>query len=649
MNPHSNIWRSLRWDFLLLVLLSAGLGIYWLLSTPYHRAAEEKHVDGSRPPDRTEGDILLLLPDAPSAEAKEFDELDCTYGWFNILWQEYGSFASALTRNLSPEILAGRSVVIVPRRVAESMPTTGVSALAGFVRNGGQLVIEQPGEGWMSLSGVSASTKKREAKSITSTEGLGVHGPTRKHLPSVPLLGTLQIAPQQEMWPSGPTLVEIDSQPGVLLREVGQGRVYTFLFDMGCTSTGLQQGLPTGKMRFGRGTETLIPTSARVADEKMRTTRVPFSDLLERSLLAHFSTARPIPKLWYYPGTYAGALLLSHPAAMNTRAAIGYADWNRKQEGTSTIFVAPDRINSAQTGLFEQAEADLGILWVRGQSRPPITRTIGIGALKPLAQELSLEEQIGAISRLLPAERGRIGLVHTEETLWGNDWSLTFEQMAAARIKMDTSFGPNGAEEFGYLFGTGFPFYPLDERGLPLPLLEQPFLLHEQSLTRERLERFLVNSRSYFHQPIAINLPAHAMERNPSAGALLGFRDALSMAKEHNHWVATQREFLEFLYARRQSVLTSQWSETTRRLTISVNLLGANSRTLEGGAIPGVAVPRTWRGEEIEKVILDGRELSPRELITSGPSTDKILAIDQQGRHTISVYYKTPEAPVPLE
>ena len=112
MNPHSNIWRSLRWDFLLLVLLSAGLGIYWLLSTPYHRDAEEAHVDGSRPPDRIEGDILLLLPDAPSAEAKEFDELDCTYGWFNILWQEYGSFASALTRNLSPEILAGRSVVI---------------------------------------------------------------------------------------------------------------------------------------------------------------------------------------------------------------------------------------------------------------------------------------------------------------------------------------------------------------------------------------------------------------------------------------------------------------------------------------------------------------------------------------------------------
>ena len=235
--------------------------------------------------------------------------------------------------------------------------------------------------------------------------------------------------------------------------------------------------------------------------------------------------------------------------------------------------------------------------------------------------------------------------------------TAAFDGFVPARIKMDTSFGPNGAEEFGYLFGTGFPFYPLDERGLPLPLLEQPFLLHEQSLTRERLERFLVNSRSHFHQPIAINLPAHAMERNPSAGALLGFRDAISMAREHNHWVATQREFLEFLliWTRhqslrdRQSVLTSQWSETTRRLTISVNLLGANSRALEGGAIPGVAVPRTWRGEEIEKVVLDGRELSPRELITSGPSTDKILAIDQQGRHTISVYYKTPEAPVPLE
>ena len=108
MNPRSTLWRTLRWDLLALCVLLAGMGLYSLMSSSYVQLAKQESVDGSRPPDRTEGDILLLLPDAPSAEAKTFDEVDCSYGWFNALWQEYGSFASALTRNLSPEILAAR-------------------------------------------------------------------------------------------------------------------------------------------------------------------------------------------------------------------------------------------------------------------------------------------------------------------------------------------------------------------------------------------------------------------------------------------------------------------------------------------------------------------------------------------------------------
>ncbi|MFB6350890.1 MAG: hypothetical protein ABEN55_12715, partial [Bradymonadaceae bacterium] len=184
------MWSRLKWDILLLGILVAGMVGYSAVREPYVREASEARTDGSRPPDRTEGDVLLLLPDAPAARAEQFESLDCSYGWYNSLWQHFGSFATSLSRNLSPEFLAGRNVVIV-----REMPSTGISALASFARDGGQVVLEQPGDGWERLTGISTTGKVRPAQQITSVEGLGVHGRMRTHLPDVPLAGSLQPSP----------------------------------------------------------------------------------------------------------------------------------------------------------------------------------------------------------------------------------------------------------------------------------------------------------------------------------------------------------------------------------------------------------------------------------------------------------------------
>ena len=216
-------------------------------------------------------------------------------------------------------------------------------------------------------------------------------------------------------------------------------------------------------------------------------------------------------------------------------------------------------------------------------------------------------------------------------------------------MRLDNSLGPSLNEEHGYLFGTGFPFYPLDERGLVLPLLELPYLLNEQNLSEERLARTLLNSQSYFHQSVSISISSHAMRTEPSAGALLGLKRAHALAREHDHWIATQPELLEFLYARRQSVLTSRWDESSRRLTISADLLGSTSRTLDQeGALPGVALPRTYQGQEIERVTLDGEPIALSALVTSGTSLERILKAPA-GRHTISVYYASPAPPAPID
>lgn len=644
MARKQSILGALKWDFVLLGLIGLGFGLMAVLDNPHFEPSASETTTGSRPPDRTEGDILLLLPDTPAAEAEDFAELDCSYGWFNSLWQHFGAYATSLNRNLSPEMLAGRSVVIVPRRVAEAMPSTGISALAGFARKGGQVIVEQPGDGWELLTGVSSKGKVRQARAITSAEGLGVHGPMRKHLPNVPLTGKLLPAPALDTYPSGPTLLEVDGQPGLTVNQLGDGYVYTFLFDFGCTVTGIQQGLPTEGMRFGRekGTRRL-PVDQRVAHKRMLTSHVPYADLLERAVFHRLSQTRPMPRLWMYPGQKAGTVMVTHPTPTNTRAAIGYVDWERQQDARSTVFVAPDMVTQTEAALLRETGAELGLLWVVGQERAPATRPVGLGAIKPIQRELTLSQQRQALAAVVPGDDD-VTFGRVEGSLFTNDWDTTFSQLRAAGLAVDDSYGPTDAEHFGYLFGTGFPYYPVDDRGLPLPILEFPFLLQGANANVDRLDRILGNSEAYFHEPVTISLPSDAMRNDPSAGMLLTFRSVFALAKKHRHWMTTLGEFHAFLAARRQSVLTSQWSPAKRRLTISVNLLGARVRSIEGGAIPGVAFPRTWDNEEIERLVIDDEDVSTRHLVTTGDSFERLAKVGP-GRHTISVFYKAP----PLE
>ncbi|QDG53967.1 hypothetical protein FIV42_25460 [Persicimonas caeni] len=641
MARKQSILGALKWDFILLALIAAGFGLTVMLDEPHFQPSESPTTTGSRPPDRTEGDVLLLLPDTPAAEAAKFTELDCSYGWFNGLWQHFGSFATALNRNLSPEMLAGRSVVIVPRRVAAAMPSTGISALAGFARNGGQIIVEQPGEGWELLTGVSTAGKERMARTITSTEGLDIHGPMRKHLPDTPLTGKLLPAPPMDAHPAGPMLLEVDSQPGLTVNQLGQGHVYAFLFDFGCTVTALQQGRPTEGMRFGRepGAEQL-PVDARAAHKRMLTSHVPYADLLERALFHRLSEVRPMPRLWMFPGQMAGAVMLTHPTPENLRAAIGYADWARKNDASSTVFVASDIVTPTEASLLRETGAEIGLLWVNGQTRDHVTEPVGVGAIKPIKRELTLTQQRQQLSMAVGGEKA-ISFGRVEDSIFANDWDTTLRQLRKAGLQVDNSFGPTDPEHYGYLFGTGFPYYPVDDRGLPLPILEYPFVLQGKNANVDRLKRMLGNSEAYFHESLVISLPSTAMRTEPSPGILLTFRNTFDLAEEYRHWMTTIGEFHDFLSARRQSVLTSQWSSVNRRLTISVNLLGARASSVEGGAIPGVAFPRTWDGEEIERVVVDGEEISLRKLVTTGSSFERIVRVGP-GRHTISVFYKAP-------
>ncbi len=641
MSQPSTIWEQLRWDVLALFVVALLAVGYAAIQDPRLQPAESPQADGSKPPDRSEGDVLLVVPTAPPARAVDFDTLDCTFSWFNALWQYFGTFAMAPADTITPQLLAGHSVVVLPGRVAAAMGSGERNYLEEFARQGGQLVIEAPRGDWEPITGLSTVGAISRAESISSAEGLDAERLHGEYLLDVPLSGRLLPAADLAPQPDGPVVFEIGEQPAMIVEPLERGHVYSLLFDFGCSLLAMHQGKPTRELEFGTPeSERWLPTADRVASEKLLATTIPYGEVLQRAVFDRIPEKRPMARLWPYPGAYRGAAMTVHPAERSPRAAFGYADWARKKDASSTIFAAPDYFTSNHAALAAESGADVGLLWVLGRQRSPVTEGVGFGAIRPWKRELSLpRQQLGLEAAL--GDRQSVSKVRTEGALWEADWDSTFRTLAGAGVRIDNSFGPADSSQYGFLFGTGMPFYPLDDRGRPLPVLEMPFVLDGASITTDRLRELLDASRRGFHQPIVVSLSSDAMEREPSAGILLGFRDFHRLSREYDHWLTTIADYVDFLTARRHSIVTSQWSADEGRLTVSVNLMGARLGTAPDGAIPSVAVPEHYQGRGIDRIEVDDDEVDLEASSQSGDGDERIVVLPA-GRHVLSVFYEPP-------
>ncbi len=638
MARRRTLWDHLRWDVLLACCLIAGFVAYQWLEEPRVRPAEMPVSDGSRPPDRTEGDVLFLAPNAPSVEARRFDNLDCSLGWHNALNHTFGSFASASADALNPQLLVGHAIVVVPGRVAAELSETARDYLMDFVEEGGQLIVELPRRGWERITGVSTVGQVRRAQSLTDFDGLGLHGPDREPFLDIPLAGRLLPVADLDPYPSGPRRFSVDDQAGLLVEARGQGHVHTLLFDFGCSLTAMLQGTPDAEMAFGPPDgDTWLPTSDRVADDEMLSTTTPSAHLLQRLLFESLHETRPVARLWGYPSDHRGATMVVHPTTGDPSPAFAFAEFLHDQDFPTTFLGSADHWHQDHATLAHRLGGELGLSWIQGHRRSPLTVDRGIGAITPWQQELTLAEQRSLMEHTLELD-DRLRLVRTEDTLWHRDWDTSFRAIAAAGININLSFGPSSSDHHGFLFGSGMPFYPIDTRGRLLPVLTLPFVLDGASLTPQRLRALFEASDSAHHQPLAIHLHGDAMHLHPSADLMLALRELPSLSDDHHHWATTVRDYTDFLSARRQSVLTTQWDRSEHRLTISVNLLGAQLPTLDTSASPGVAIPVAHGDRPLSSLVIDDEPIALDSLDTTGPATEYLLALDP-GRHIISAHY----------
>lgn len=655
-SSRKTLLESLRPDLTILTILGVVAALWALSATPLQIGRGDEASVGSTPPSVSHScDTLLLLPDPPTQDAPTtFSTLDMSSGWYNILDQEVGCFKHLPTSKLSATSWTSTRLVVVSSAAARNMRSDYIDSLGRWVEQGGLLLVEQPDPRWNSTTGIPVSAAQpRITRRITGADGSPLRGALRDRLMDSPLTTTMIIA---ELGIDGKgrsphdILMEVDGRPAFIHRERGSGHAYVLTIDAARAITTLQQGRPLDDFSLPPSEadgvpETMTQPWVMVTDKKMLDNDVPFADLLERHIMESTAMHEPLPRFWYYPDTFAGAFIMSHNEAAFGDKALYITDWEHAHGHATTNFITPDAMGTTSLRQMREQGHDVQVQWNRGFDGELQTRSYGLGPLRPVALEMTLDEQRQAIEE--PLEGWSVTLSRVHGLTWDQDWASTFQKMAAARIAADSSYGPTGPKQFGYLFGTGRSFYPIDHQGRLLPIKEIPFVMQDgEHLDMIRLRRLVVNSERGHHQVVMPVFHANTMAERPRADVMNTWRTAFEHAERHQHWVTTLRDLLLFEEARRASSIRSRFIRTERRLEINVETTPPriDPRTPPPGKKPrpapavSLAIPQKYDGDGVESVSIDGKSVPLRKLGRSGDGFYHVMRVPP-GKHNIYVIY----------
>ncbi len=663
MQRRSTLWGQLRVDMMLLAVLGAAGAAWYLHTHPLHLPARDEEAAGSPPPPSPlTADTLLVLPGYRDASAESFSQLDMSLGWYNTLAQELGTFRHTTATAFGPANLDGTRLLVLAASTCRAMGPEQIKAVGQWVESGGVLLIEQPDERWSAVLGLAlGGGGLRPARRVTAADGLPARGSLRDALLETPLDTTMlpaQVAGGVADERSG-VLMEVDGKPALIHRRRGLGHAYVLTLDMARAVMTLQQGKPLEDFSLPPVEQpSYVPPGMTqphvlVHHEKLLAAEVPYADLLERNLLEVTASHLPLPRLWYYPGKLAGVYIMSHDEEAFGDKALYLTDWEYDNDHRSTSFIIPGPMTPKALKTMSAQGHDVQLHWNRGFGGAYVEREAGLGPWTPLRVELSLKEQRGALEGSLKGQPTAINRLHG--LTLDQDWSSTFRKLAGAQIAADSSYGPTGPKQFGYLFGTGMPFYPMDHNGLLLPVQEIPFVLQDDENLQPALHRKLVTeSEGGYHQVIMPIYHSNTMVNRPSVEAIQSWRSMFGFAARHNHWVTTLREYLLFEEARRGSLLRSRFLTGERRLEIEVELVQPRIAPPEGEGpdskklCPALAFPQQYADSGVESVKVDNAPVPFKELGRSGDGFFHTLEL-RCGRHSVQVIYAggTPVVPAP--
>jgi len=575
-----------------------------------------------------------------AAHGQNFDAMDWSLAWINLLEQECGYYAHVEYVQLSPDTWSGRSLVIVAHSAIPRFTEAQIESLKAFVREGGVVILDRPSAKWLSMSGIALGPAEAGEARIRGAHPDVLVTRVAEALDRVDLPFPIAIHRLDGSVPEDVrTLFRFDDRPALLERALGDGVVLSTTFDLGRLLVTVQQGRPepdyTVRKKWGFYGH-VLETHDLVWHRSYLENTIPAADVLERAILAAVRRHGPLPVWWAFPDLAMGLLLMTHDedekGAEMCRLLL---DHERKINARATYFLMtgprvtdgwpPDAVRR-----YAELGADLSFHWNR------LPWQTGIWKLEPVSRVFALADQIDFYRAALANGGVRPGplLNRNHYLMWAagaafragtTHYTRTFRTLYRHGVVMDSSYGPN-RQARGYLFGTGRPFYPMDVDGKRIPIWEMPFVSQENWGGEDEnwFRRLFTESHDRYHTAICCIFHPHIIVREDAGNKL--WKSVYAIAANYGHPALTFRDYYNFLEGRRTSGLGWQ-------------VLGKGRLQIQCEAeIEGLSV--AIRGSPV-RVSLDGQPLAKQRSISLDGHPFTLLPVSA-GKHTLVVEFDTP-------
>jgi hypothetical protein len=625
-----------------LLLLLTGAALFQLRRLDANPYLLPPRWDGPPPslPDvlrDAEAAIVIDPTGIQGTSTGRFSDRDFSGAWWNWLTQEIGPGAVLTPDALTPARLESIRLLVLTRSAAHAPTVEQLAAVHGVVDRGGAVLLELPAPGWEGLSGVALSGPEvtggrltHAAFALTAEEQAAfalLELPARHRVASATTADTSAV-------------LEVDGSPVAFLRRLGPGRVLTLAIDLGQLWQTLQQGRPDDDQRVRNRYPDIqslpLETSDMVADRALLKLETPVADVLEDGLFRLLSDEIALPSWWLFPRTAPGALLITHDEEGMGSKASWMAEADHAQGCTSTNFLVPSpALRGDDLSVYRDAAAEIGLHYVLpgpdGEDYPGSGfdlegrfETYGLWKLQPLRRLLTPAEQWRWLDARNPGLLARVSRTHF--LAWTRGYTDLFAGLVAAGIRLDSSYGPD-LNDRGYLFGTGRPFRPLGPTGLPMPVLELPYVSAEDlgGADGAFLKRMLEDSASRSHQAVTVLFHPNSFRWHPSVPNYLAWRGLCGQARQLELWVPTCSELEAFSRARETATLRS----TASGDVVSIGYAGAAEGTT-------LAVPARWLGRPLRDVT--GLSVSRERTVLQYGSNVRLLELPP-GSGSLELHY----------
>ena len=458
---------------LIVALLSAGCGERDVARAPALSEGQGRWAGAADSP----VGLVIAPREASPPGARAFGETDWGLAWVDAL-ERFGPMPRRMDPTDLRHQLDGCRALVITRAAQSLIGDSARAAVARWIVEGGSLVLERPDGHWRAWVPVGDTVSAVKAAEVTRVapawSALAARGSPPESLPVATVAAPV--------WSAAPgeTLLWLDGRAAAVRLTHGRGRVLALGFDLGRWLVALEQGVPSEDFTVrvdaaGGGDPAILQTDDLALPEAPRRRLVPWADRLQQTVIETALEHAGVARWRLLPDSARGLYIVSHDEEGVGDKWFYFADHEHRAGWPATWFVIPTgKTSPSGYARLVASPLDVGVhpnLRPRGRAfswrapwralRPPPLPDLAAEVLASRDEIRRASEQPLVLSRMHYLE-------------WSPRYADRFLWLAHLGIRLDSTYGPDHVG-FGYLFGTGLPFRPLDEEGHAIPIWEMPF------------------------------------------------------------------------------------------------------------------------------------------------------------------------------